>query len=82
MIYEAVGCKECRMTGYSGRQAICEFLVLNEKMRSMVTDRATSREIKQQAILDGMKTLRQHGWEKVALGLTSPSEVLRVTEDK
>jgi general secretion pathway protein E len=80
-IYEAVGCKECRMTGYSGRQAICEFLVLNEKIRSMVTGRATSREIKQLAILGGMKTLRQHGWEKVASGLTSPSEVLRVTED-
>ena len=81
VIYEAVGCKACRMTGYSGRQAICEFLVLNEKTRGMVTARATSREIKHQAILDGMKTLRQHGWEKVALGITSPSEVLRVTED-
>ena len=81
VIYEAVGCKECRMTGYSGRQAICEFLVLNDKTRSLVTARASSREIKQLAILDGMKTLRQHGWEKVALGMTSPSEVLRVTED-
>ncbi|MDE2223294.1 MAG: Flp pilus assembly complex ATPase component TadA [Candidatus Omnitrophica bacterium] len=80
-IYEAVGCKKCRMTGYSGRQAICEFLVLNEKIRSMVTGRSTSREIKQMAILEGMKTLRQHGWEKVAAGLTSPSEVLRATED-
>ena len=81
VIYEAVGCKECRMTGYSGRQAICEFLLLNEKIRTMVTGRSTSREIKQMAILGGMKTLRQHGWEKVALGITSPSEVLRVTED-
>jgi type II secretory ATPase GspE/PulE/Tfp pilus assembly ATPase PilB-like protein len=81
VIYEAVGCKACRMTGYSGRQAICEFLVLNEKTRGMVTQRATSREIEHQAILDGMKTLRQHGWEKVVSGLTSPSEVLRVTED-
>jgi len=81
VIYEAVGCKECRMTGYSGRQAICEFLVLNDKIRSLVTGRSTSREIKQLAILGGMKTLRQHGWEKVAVGLTSPSEVLRVTED-
>ena len=69
------------MTGYRGRQAICEFLILNEKMRDMITARATSREIKHQAISDGMKTLRQHGWEKVALGLTSPSEVLRVTEN-
>jgi len=82
VIYEAVGCKECRMTGYSGRQAICEFLILTEKIRTMITGRMTSREIKQIAILEGMKTLRQHGWEKVALGLTSPSEVLRVTEDE
>ena len=81
VIYEAAGCKECRMTGYSGRQAICEFLILTEKTRAMVTARANSREIKHQAILDGMKTLRQHGWEKVVSGLTSPSEVLRVTED-
>jgi type II secretory ATPase GspE/PulE/Tfp pilus assembly ATPase PilB-like protein len=82
VIYEAVGCKECRMTGYKDRQAICEFLVLSEKIRGMVTARATSREIKHQAVLEGMKTLRQQGWEKVALGLTSPSEVLRVTEDR
>ena len=82
VVYEAVGCKQCRNTGYSGRQAICEFLILNEKTRDMVTARATSREIKQQAVKDGMKTLRQHGWEKVASGLTSPSEVLRVTEDE
>ena len=81
VIYEALGCEQCRMTGYSGRQAICEFLILNEKMRNMITARATSREIKRQAIMDGMKTLRQHGWEKVLLGLTSPSEVLRVTEE-
>ena len=81
VIYEAGGCKACRMTGYSGRQAICEFLVLNEKTRAMVTARTNSREIKQEAILGGMKTLREHGWEKVALGMTSPSEVLRVTED-
>jgi len=81
LIYEAVGCKECRMTGYKGRQAICEFLIFNEKIRSLVMRRATSQEIKHQAILDGMKTLRLQGWEKVAAGLTSPSEVLRVTED-
>ncbi len=81
LIYEATGCKACRMTGYSGRQAICEFLLLNEKIRGLITSRATSREIKHRAVSDGMKTLRQHGWEKVAAGLTSPSEVLRVTED-
>ncbi|MBF0510787.1 MAG: Flp pilus assembly complex ATPase component TadA [Candidatus Omnitrophica bacterium] len=81
VIYEAVGCEACRMTGYSGRQAICEFLILDEKVKEMITLRSTSREIKQYVASKGMKTLRQHGLEKVLLGLTSPSEVLRVTGD-
>lgn len=80
-IYEAVGCKECRMTGYSGRQAICEFLLLDERVRAMIVERAPSGLIKEYAVSAGMKTLRRHGWEKVATGLTSPSEVLRLTQD-
>ncbi len=80
-IYESVGCKECRMTGFVGRQAICEFLLLNDDIRSLIVKRATAREIKNKAIIGGMKTLRRHGWEKVLLGLTSPSEVLRVTQE-
>ncbi len=81
-VYEAKGCEACHMTGYSGRQAICEFLILNEELRSMIVKRCSANEIKEIAIKHGMKTLRGHGWEKVALGLTSPSEVLRLTEDK
>ena len=82
IIYEGVGCKECHMTGYSGRQAICEFLILNDAIRTLILRRAASSEIKQGAVATGMKTLRQHGWEKVALGLTSPSEVLNLTQDE
>ncbi len=81
-IYEAVGCKQCRMTGYVGRQAICEFLMVNDRTRDLIVRRSTSAQIKDQAVKDGMKTLRHHGWEKVALGVTSPSEVLRVTQDE
>jgi type II secretory ATPase GspE/PulE/Tfp pilus assembly ATPase PilB-like protein len=80
-IYEAKGCPACRMTGYLGRQAVCEFLIFNEHIRALILKRASSSEINQQAVLDGMKTLRRHGWEKVAAGLTSPSEILRVTQE-
>jgi len=79
-VYEAKGCPACRMTGYLGRQAICEFLMFNENIRSLVLKRASSSEINQMAVIDGMKSLRRHGWEKVAAGLTSPSEVLRITQ--
>ncbi|MBF0490278.1 MAG: Flp pilus assembly complex ATPase component TadA [Candidatus Omnitrophica bacterium] len=80
-VYEAGGCKNCRMTGYWGRQAICEILILSDEIRSMVMRRVSGADIKQKAILEGMKTLRRHGWEKVASGVTSPSEILRSTQE-
>ncbi len=81
LIFEAKGCKLCRMTGYAGRAAISEFLILDDAIRELIVKRAPSGQIKQQAVSAGMKTLRQHGWEKVAAGMTSPSEVLRATQD-
>ena len=80
-VYESKGCKECRQTGYLGRQAICEFLIMNDDIRSLIVKRATSGEIKDKAVVGGMKTLRQHGWEKIASGITAPSEVLRATKE-
>jgi general secretion pathway protein E len=80
-VYEAKGCKECRQTGYMGRQAICEFLIINDDIRSLIVRRVPAGEIKDKAVALGMKTLRQHGWEKVAAGITSPSEVLRATRE-
>ena len=80
-IFEAAGCEVCRMKGYIGRQAICEILLLNDDIRQMVLRRAPSGEIKEKAAQLGMKTLRQHGWEKIKLGITTPSEVMRVTRE-
>jgi type II secretory ATPase GspE/PulE/Tfp pilus assembly ATPase PilB-like protein len=80
-VYEGKGCKLCRMTGYQGRQAICEFLVINDEISTMIVKRASGRELKEKAVSLGMKTLSQHGWEKIASGITSPSEVLRVIQD-
>ena len=78
-IYEFQGCEACRMTGYQGRQAIYEILVLDEELRTMIASRSAADEIRKSAIQKGMKNLRQQGWQKAKRGVTSLSEVLRVT---
>jgi len=81
VVHESVGCESCNFTGYSGREAIYEFLVLNESIRRMIIERVTANQIKEKAIECGMKTLRQAGWEKVKKGVTSLQEVIRVTHE-
>ena len=81
-IYEGKGCKDCNFTGYSGRQAIYEFLLVNEAIRQLIIERARASKIKEKAIECGMKTLRHSGWEKIYLGMTSPQEVIRVTKEE
>jgi type II secretory ATPase GspE/PulE/Tfp pilus assembly ATPase PilB-like protein len=79
-VYEARGCKACRMTGYQGRLAVAEFLLVDDAIRTLISARAPAGEIKARAVESGMKTLREHGWEKIKEGLTSPSEVIRVIQ--
>jgi len=81
-IYESNGCESCRFTGYSGRQGIYEFMILNDSIRDLVTNRASASTIKEKAIECGMKTLNISGWEKIKEGITSPQEVLRVTQQQ
>ncbi len=80
-IYEGTGCKACNFSGYYGREGIYEFLVLNDEIREMIMHRSSSTQIKNKATSLGMTTLLQSGWEKVKLGLTSASEVIRVTKE-
>lgn len=80
-LYEGKGCEECKFTGYKGRTAIYEILVMNEPIRSMVLKMVSADQIKQKALSMGMRTLRNDGWVKITRGLTTPSEVLRVTEE-
>jgi type II secretion system protein E len=75
------GCEECRFTGYKGRCGIYEILVMQENLRPMIIERASSTALKQQAIANGMKTLRDDGWLKVKLGITTVEEVGRVTQE-
>jgi general secretion pathway protein E len=74
------GCSACRYTGYAGRTAIYEVLPLNEHIRSLIIRRASAGEIKREAILHGMSTMRQDGWRKVIDGQTTIEEILAVTQ--
>ena len=69
------------MTGYLGREIICEVLLLNDQIRALIMARATAREILQAAVRQGMKTMRQDGWLKVRGGATSAAEVLQATQE-
>jgi len=77
-IYEPEGCLECRNTGYLGRQGIYEILELTESVQDLIDDKADPTRIRQQAMRDGMRTLRLSGAQKVASGKTTLAEVLRV----
>jgi type II secretion system protein E len=74
------GCESCRQLGYQGRLAIYELLVLNESLRPLVLSRAASSTIAARAVEQGMRTLRDDGWNKVKNGITTIEEVLRVTQ--
>ncbi|MBM3891709.1 MAG: type II/IV secretion system protein, partial [Verrucomicrobia bacterium] len=79
--YRGVGCEQCRRTGYKGRTAIYEIMLMSEPIRPLVVDRRPATELKKAAMEHGMKTLRDDGLGKAAAGITSLEEVLRVTQE-
>ncbi len=78
--YRGAGCDQCRQTGYQGRHAIYEICVVTEPLRRLILQKRDGGELKQMAIAQGMETLRQDGWRRVAQGITTVEEVLRVTQ--
>ena len=78
LLFRPVGCVSCSNTGYRGRIALHEVMVLNEELERLAVARASNADLMRAAIAGGMLTLRQDGWAKVALGYTSIEEVLRV----
>jgi type II secretion system protein E len=74
------GCEYCKSTGYRGRTGIYEFLQVKDNIRELILQRASANQIRQKAVENGMRTLREDGWEKVKRGLTTPAEVIRVTQ--
>lgn len=80
-VYEGKGCEACKFTGYKGRTAIYEFLLMGEEIRNLVLQRTSSDQIKKKALELGMHTLRMDGWKKIKQGLTTINEVIRVTKE-
>ncbi|MBN1870237.1 MAG: Flp pilus assembly complex ATPase component TadA [Candidatus Omnitrophica bacterium] len=79
-LYKGKGCKKCNSTGFFGRTAIYEILLVDNVIQELILRRASSDEIKNVAIQRGMHTLRQDGWSKVLDGITTPEEVMNLTE--
>jgi general secretion pathway protein E len=80
-LYHARGCPNCSGTGYIGRQCIMEIMPITDSIRSLVMRHATATELRAAAIEQGMMTMYEHGLRKVAQGITTLEEVLRVTRD-
>jgi len=80
--FQAVGCDRCRGTGFSGRLAIYEIVILTHALQEMVAHSAPARDIKAQAVRDGYLPMRNYGWHKVMQGLTTIEEVISVTSSE
>ncbi len=79
-IYRGKGCKSCNFTGFKGRTAIYEMLIVDKKIRELILKKESTEKIRDIMISKGMNTLRASGWQKVVEGLTTPEEVIRVTQ--
>ena len=78
-IRRPVGCDKCRNSGYSGRTALFEICMMSTRLQELIQRRAPASELRDLAIREGMVPLRKDGWNRVAQGVTSIEEVLRVT---
>jgi type II secretory ATPase GspE/PulE/Tfp pilus assembly ATPase PilB-like protein len=76
---EGAGCEVCRQTGYRGRLGTFELLMVDERVRQLIQERSTSAAIKEAGRKAGMHTLRDDGVRKILAGVTTISEVERVT---
>jgi len=81
-VWEAVGCEECGGTGYLGRVGIFELLSASPEICKIIVQRADAGTIRNAAVRQGMRLLRDDGWDKVRRGVTTLAEVLRVTREE
>lgn len=80
--YQGVGCHSCSFTGYRGRTAIHEIMVMTEDLRALVLKSSSSEKVRRKAREEGMRTLREDGWQKILKGDSTMEEVMRVTADE
>ncbi len=81
LFYREVGCQKCRDTGYQGRMGVFELLIPNDEIKDLITKKVSADTIRDAAVKAGMRTLRDDALDKVIAGVTSVSELLRVTEE-
>ena len=79
-IFVGKGCDECFHSGYAGRTAIYEVMPIDGAIQEQIVNKATASQIKRGALERGLRTLRMDGVEKLLAGMTTPDEVLRVTQ--
>ena len=79
-LYQAVGCEECKQTGYRGRAALYELMETSPAIRDLLLKKSSAGDLREQATKEGMITLRQSGVDKILKGVTTVEEVLRVSE--
>jgi len=79
-LYCGQGCRDCFNTGYLGRTGIFEMLTIGDDMKELITDKAGAHVIKERAVENGTRTLRDDGLGKVLAGVTTVEEVCRVTQ--
>jgi type II secretion system protein E len=80
--FRAVGCRECRNTGYHGRHGIFEWMDMNAEIQERILRNCSSGEIREAALRNGLRSLSDDGWRLVARGVTTAEEVMRVTKDQ
>jgi general secretion pathway protein E/type IV pilus assembly protein PilB len=78
-LWKGTGCRACRQTGFRGRSGIYELMVTGDTIRELCVQRVNALVIRNQALKEGMITLRRDGWRKVLMGRTTIDEVARVT---
>ncbi len=81
-VYSGKGCEQCSFTGYYGRSGIFELLIVDDDVRKLILKRSDSNQIRELARHHGMRTLLEDGAEKIKTGITTLSEVLRVTQEE
>ncbi|MGA2263905.1 MAG: type II secretion system ATPase GspE [Acidobacteriota bacterium] len=79
--YEGRGCERCSNTGFIGRVGIYELMLISDEVRKLTVGKADSGQIRKKAMEYGMRSLRDDGWLKVRQGMTTVSEILRVTQE-
>ena len=77
-LYRGTGCRKCRGTGFYGRSGLYELMLADDDVREKIMARAQATEILKIAKAAGLRTIRDDGWIKVRLGVTTPEEVMRV----